>query len=273
MKLYSILLCTLAVLIVACEKSNNDTTPSEPLKQLKYTLSSKGDSTAFEYNTDHSIRQVFTQNNWGIVTLLPSYDAEGKMTKITEPNANRITQIFTHNSTSQLLESFYYSGLASDNRYSFRDSVSYKNGLIDTIYMNLWYGENVHAPVYYKFYYNWDTKGNIVKMAKIDMSFPQEIHTTTYIYTYDDKANPYHQIKDYYFFNFLEEELPMKLSANNILTISSSDDVTTYRASQNNMYTYDNAGNPVTMTSTLSARYADGSTSNDTTFLKLAYDK
>jgi hypothetical protein len=242
MKQYFLALGALALCFVACKKDENIITgiPTSYIQSLVYTT---GDSLSVEYNIDKTVYRLFNnQASGNKISVTPFYDTEGKINKVdlaygTNLETSYTLQTLVYNSVAKVIKV----SLFSERGAAYYDSISYKNGVIDTLY------SIQNQGITMKYAYTWDANGNVSKVEQTYLEDPANVHTRTTTYTYDDKINPYTKVKGYYFINFQEGDFAMAMSANNILTATSSDAFWGYTGSNENSYTYDNNGYPVTI--------------------------
>lgn len=273
MKKSFIVLAMLAFSFTACNKDNNSA-PAPVKKYLQSIVSGTGDSIAVEYTIDrYMYRQVVSSKTEGTTAYMPTLDAEGRTTQVTiyaganlTESYNRAVVNYKGKGMPAIITFYNY-----DGGFSASDSLTYKNNIPDTLYQSEWDYETKQPRLVKKFAYTWDGQGNIIQLDKIYVDDPANVHVTTTTFVYDNKINPIKALTGYYIINFDEEELPAMISANNILTSSSSNKTTGYTASSENTYTYDDGGYPLTMTLRSTSKYVGEDTRTNVTDLKLHY--
>jgi hypothetical protein len=265
----------LSLFFTACKKDDSTTVTTEKVtKYLQSMVSSEGDSLAIEYNLDKSVyKEVGYGGDESFNASIPAYEA-GNIVRVdysTDPllNTTYKREVISYDALGKLSTITFYN---SDGSVSKVDSVKYNSAdKIDTVYYFEWNYETSQKQLRKKYAHTWDVKGNIVKMEAIYVDQPGVSTLTTY--TYDDKINPVLKSTGYYLVKFDEEEMAGLLSANNILTSSSSNTGTGYTASETNTYTYDADNYPVAMNLKSISQYTGEALRSDSVKLMVHYGK
>jgi hypothetical protein len=274
MKQSFICVITLSLFFAACKKDDTTTVTTEtPVTKYMQSTVSIYDSIAIEYNMDKSVYKYldYHTNGHQFFGVMPTYEA-GKITKTVSSsdslfNITSSYQTVSYNSLGQISSIIF---LNSDGSPRSADSLIYdSNNKLDT---TLYYSYNSTTKVktlLYKYAYTWDTKNNIIKQELIYVS-SQSTNTVT-TYTYDDKINPVIKVSGYYLINFSPDDVATSLSANNMVTSSTTG--SDYTDSTINTYVYDADNYPASLVSRSSYQRTGGQAEKDTFAIKMIYGK
>ena len=237
MKQLFICAAALGLFLVACKKDDSAPTPTEPVvKKYIQSIIGESDSTAIEYNIDKSVYRFYNVSYGDYITIsMPTYEA-GKMTGVEndENGDSYHEREISYNSTGKVSAlAWYFSDGALDHSYK----MTYNgDGKLDSIYDYTTTGipSVFHLERLYAF--TWDTKGNIIRMESVNPD-NSAVSRVSSVFTYDDKINPAANTVGYYLMHYYTDELPFLISANNLLTSTTTADPS-YSDNSVETYTY-----------------------------------
>ncbi|UPK72281.1 hypothetical protein [Chitinophaga filiformis] len=246
----------LGLLFVACDPQPDAIPdPVYPLKLLATDLTDM-DSSALSYDAGRRLI-LFEQHEPAdefASYLKPVYENNRLTAALIGISKNDIThkfKTFEYNAVGELIKAYSYEyGFDKYGRY---DSLVYNaSGQIATIYVAAITEAGGSVALFQKNVLEWDTNKNITKKYSIAMKDDKETKDTTVtVYTYDNKIN--YTAQQPILFNLQMDEPADGLSANNVLTATTSSGSDSEVIS--NVFTYDNENYPVTVTTTTKQLY------------------
>lgn len=229
--------------------------PVYPLKLLATDVTDM-DSSALSYDTGRRLL-LFEQHEPAddfTSYLKPVYENNRLTAALVGISKNDIThkfKTFEYNAVGELIKAYSYE--YGFDKYARYDSLVYNaSGQIATIYVAAITEVGGSVALFQKNVLEWDTNKNITKKYSIAMRDGKETtDTIVTVYTYDHKIN--YAAQQPILFNLQMDEPADGLSANNVLTATTSSGSDSEVVS--NVFTYDNENYPITVTTTTKQLY------------------
>lgn len=241
-------LAIVALSLSACKKDKPGPTPAPAEKKLTSIEENGQRVAAFEYNANGSLKKLTTRDNPGDETQISfTYDAEKRLTEIATDNNSKLKYVY-ENGLPRLAESYIGNHKVGENIFV------YENGRIksNTMFMAIPKpdGGILYKPTF-STVYHYSVNGVLQKLSTYTANQATgllELESERTYNDYDARKNPLVVMKDFAL-AFLYQPIQQNNSRLEKLYNAAGELIETTV----NEYTYDAAGYPVTMKSTVAS--------------------
>jgi hypothetical protein len=270
------LLITGTLFLASCHKNDtpaksnsggSDTTNTQKEYLVKINEPSLSDSIIFLYANDTVLRCIANEYQYNSAPTIEAFYpvlSSGHWQGINasaDTTGNNTSPLYTFilDGSGRVLESEafnYFTGT-----FASYDSLVYSNGYISTVYN--FAGQPGIGILNTVSSLTWDANGDVTQILVGDsLTGLSTNYSYNYTFTYDTKVNPYILINAAFPMAILNADSWQYMSTHNVLTIQTIEQQspTQITSATTNTYTYDTAGNPLT----LSSVYAENGSSDTT---------
>jgi antitoxin component YwqK of YwqJK toxin-antitoxin module len=227
------------------DKSGPGNNPGTQTKKITRIEENGITASTFGYNTDGTLKTVTTKLENNTVTFNLTYDAQKRPAEFVSNEGYKAKFIYQNNVLT-LTENYEDGEKVSEN------SFTYENGKVKSNTLLMGYpqegGNIIYKPVY-RSVYTYYANGAVQKVSTYILNpFEDELELQfEYVYQeYDDKKNPLSVMAD-----FSQVLMYQPVNVNNSKIEKLYNALGEIEETTQNVYTYDAAGYPVTLTSTV----------------------
>lgn len=233
----------------ACKKDKSNPTPVPVAKKLS-SIDENGHRTAsFEYNPDGTLKKLHTSFVQGVTTVFTfTYDNQKRILEVSSDDGTRSKYVYENN-VLKLTENFYNNDKTSENNFTYENGRVKSNTLFAPFPQPN--GSILYKPAYrtvYDYYANGALQKISTYLRNGNVNDNLELDNEYVYQQYDSKKNPLAVISD-----FSQALMYHPIHVNNPLSEKMYNGAGQVEETTTHEYTYDAAGYPVTLKSTVTS--------------------
>lgn len=244
----SFILAVASIAFVSCKKDKGSGPNPAPVTKKLSRIEENGQTTAtFQYNTDGALKTIMMDLGlFGATTFNISYNAQKKISEVLTSDGDKTSFIYEAGNL-KMTENFEEGDKISENHFT------YENGKMksNTVFTGSPEGNGtiIYRPTF-RTVYHYNANGTVQKVSTYQLDDNDQLALEyEYVYQqYDNKTNPLTIIAE-----FSQVMMYQPMSVNNPVVEKLLAPNGTVSETTENAYTYDAAGYPSTLTSTVTA--------------------